>query len=297
MRAKIKKEIEIMKMLKNEKFVNFLGEKNYFEDSSDEEKDSQKNEIIEIYMEDICGKSLKHIAKSLNGLDIKLIKKYGKSILEGINYLHNNRILHLDIKADNILISNTGDIKIIDFGESIKFEIKKNFELPFAGTESHMAPEIFIKMNPDAIDIYGEIENRNFGKSDIWSVGITFVEMFVGEIRDLEKKRDKLNISIIREIINIDNIDIVCDKILFICVKEILDKVNIEIEDSNINNILSDIITNDDINDEILYFIDFVCCCLESNLDRRFSSKDLLEHCFINDEKIKKIQSNRMNNL
>lgn len=299
MKKKIEKEIEIMKMLNDDRFIKLIGDKHLVEYDSDDERDIVK-ETIEIYMEDVCGKSLKNISLSLMGLNINLVKKYGKEILGGLKYMHDNNIIHMDIKADNILISNNGEVKIIDFGESFISPLIDSMKMPFAGTESHMAPEVFIQMNPNVYNVYGEINKKNFGKSDIWSFGIVLVEIFVGEITDLEHRKNNSNLSIVREMMSLNglnNVEYTCDKILNICIKSILKKINVESTSGEINNIMADVIMDETINDEMLYYIDFICCCLDKDIDRRPSAKQLQEHYFIEPTKTKKFMSDIFLNL
>lgn len=98
-------------------------------------------------------------------LQIGLICKY---TLEALNYLHNNCILHRDIKGANILLTEKGDVKLIDFGVSavlINREEKRN---TLIGTPYWMAPEII--SNKNGKNPYDE-------KIDIWSLGITCIEL------------------------------------------------------------------------------------------------------------------------
>jgi serine/threonine protein kinase len=300
MKRKIESEIEIMKMLNNKHFIKFLGNNSLVEYDSEEEHKIKK-EIMEIYMEDVCGKSLKNISNSLGGLNLNLVKKYGHEILRGLEYLHNNNIIHMDIKADNILVSNKGEVKIIDFGESVIPSLigsmRKTFNIPFAGTESHMPPEIFIQMNQNIENIYREINKKNLGKSDIWSFGIVLVEVFVGEIKELEHKKNNSNISVVREMMSSNNLEHTCDEILFMCLNSILKKINIELTSREISNVITDIITDDAINDDMLYYIDFICCCLEKTIDERLSAKQLLEHYFVDSAKTKKFMSSKFISL
>ena len=52
-----------------------------------------------------------------------LTRKYTKQILEGIIYLHNNRIVHRDVKGANILRDSHGNIKLADFGASRRLQV------------------------------------------------------------------------------------------------------------------------------------------------------------------------------
>ncbi|KAG0074895.1 hypothetical protein BGZ93_001268 [Podila epicladia] len=82
----------------------------------------------------------------------------------GIEYLHEHDIIHRDIKPDNLLRSQDGTLKIVDFGVSEMFN-KKGDDLTkkSAGSPAFMAPEL---CRPD----HGEVSGR---ATDIWSMGVT----------------------------------------------------------------------------------------------------------------------------
>jgi serine/threonine protein kinase len=100
--------------------------------------------------------------------DESIIKKFVKEILNGIVYLHENRIIHRDIKCSNILI-NKDIIKLADFGCTFCFDDSNTYKNAIlSGTVPWMAPEM--------------IKKEKFGnKIDIWSLGCTIVEMLNGE--------------------------------------------------------------------------------------------------------------------
>jgi serine/threonine protein kinase len=74
---------------------------------------------LNIFLEFVPGGSLERIYKTYP-MNENLIRVYTKQILEGIEYLHANNVIHRDIKAANILVDKNGCCKIADFGSSKK---------------------------------------------------------------------------------------------------------------------------------------------------------------------------------
>ncbi|XP_071848340.1 serine/threonine-protein kinase TAO1-like isoform X2 [Apostichopus japonicus] len=83
--------------------------------------------------------------------------------LQGLEYLHNNDRIHRDIKAGNILLEDNGTVKLGDFGSASLVSPANSF----VGTPYWMAPEVILAMDEGQYD----------GKVDIWSLGITCVEL------------------------------------------------------------------------------------------------------------------------
>uniref|UniRef100_A0A8C2XA07 non-specific serine/threonine protein kinase n=1 Tax=Cyclopterus lumpus TaxID=8103 RepID=A0A8C2XA07_CYCLU len=83
--------------------------------------------------------------------------------LQGLAYLHSHNMIHRDIKAGNVLLTEPGQVKLADFG-SASIACPAN---SFVGTPYWMAPEVILAMDEGQYD----------GKVDIWSLGITCIEL------------------------------------------------------------------------------------------------------------------------
>ncbi|XP_058236312.1 STE20-like serine/threonine-protein kinase isoform X2 [Hemibagrus wyckioides] len=92
-----------------------------------------------------------------------------KQSLDALAYLHENKIIHRDLKAGNILFSSDGDVKLADFGVSAKNTRTLQRRDSFIGTPYWMAPEVVMcETSKDRPYDY---------KADIWSLGITLIEL------------------------------------------------------------------------------------------------------------------------
>uniref|UniRef100_A0A4W4H4I6 non-specific serine/threonine protein kinase n=1 Tax=Electrophorus electricus TaxID=8005 RepID=A0A4W4H4I6_ELEEL len=92
-----------------------------------------------------------------------------KQTLEALLYLHENKIIHRDLKAGNILFTLDGDVKLADFGVSAKNTKTLQRRDSFIGTPYWMAPEVVMcETSKDRPYDY---------KADIWSLGVTLIEL------------------------------------------------------------------------------------------------------------------------
>ena len=115
-------------------------------------------------------KRLKREGKRAAGLSKGWVKYIIGEVLKGLQYLHDNKLIHRDIKAGNILLNSRGDVKIADFGTTTFMQErgKDRQHATFTGTVCWMAPEVMAQ------------EEGYSYPADVWSIGITTLELVKG---------------------------------------------------------------------------------------------------------------------
>lgn len=114
------------------------------------------NQDLKKYME---------LYQNKNGLPINLVKSYLFQMLQGIAYCHTHRILHRDLKPQNLLLSTEGLIKLADFGLARAFGVPIRSFTHEVVTLWYRAPEILLGCKYYSTEV------------DIWSIGGIFSEM------------------------------------------------------------------------------------------------------------------------
>eukprot|EP00871_Galdieria_phlegrea_P003240 jgi/Galph1/3917/GphlegSOOS_G2594.1 len=154
----LKSEIKLLKNLQHRNIVEYIG---FYEE--------EKGEYVSIIMDYIEGGSLAKTVKKFSSLPESLVAIYIEQVLQGLTYLHDQGVVHRDIKGANILNTKEGLVKLADFGVAARLDdisSKKN-PVEVVGTPYWMAPEI--------------IEMSGCGTAaDIWSVGCTVIELLTG---------------------------------------------------------------------------------------------------------------------
>ncbi|XP_020581173.1 mitogen-activated protein kinase kinase kinase NPK1-like [Phalaenopsis equestris] len=153
----LEEEVKLLKNLSHPNIVRYLGT-------------VREEETLNILLEFVPGGSISSLLGKFGSFPEAVIKMYTKQLLQGLEYLHKNGIIHRDIKGANILVDNKGCIKLADFGASK--QVAKLATMTAAksmkGTPYWMAPEVILQIG------------HTFS-ADIWSVGCTVIEMATGK--------------------------------------------------------------------------------------------------------------------
>lgn len=146
--------------------------------------------------------SLVQTLKSFGRFNEQLISSYVAKILEGLDYLHSQGVVHCDLKAANILSTKNGNVKLSDFGVSLMMKAVENLQTDAAASKSkgeskgdkrksketvqgspnwsellqRLGGTTLTVVAPEVINLQGATT-----ASDIWSLGCTIVELLTGQ--------------------------------------------------------------------------------------------------------------------
>ncbi|XP_072240183.1 STE20-like kinase b isoform X2 [Leuresthes tenuis] len=161
------------------------------------------------------------------------IRAVCRQTLQALVYLHEGKIIHRDLKAGNILLTLEGDVKLADFGVSAKNTKTLQRRDSFIGTPYWMAPEVVMcETSKDRPYDY---------KADIWSLGVTLIEL-----AQIEPPNHEMNPM----------------------------RVLLKIAKSDPPSLMQPSRWSAD-------FSDFLKRCLDKNVDNRWSAPQLLQHSFV----------------
>ncbi|KAG4033425.1 hypothetical protein MFRU_005g04320 [Monilinia fructicola] len=122
----------------------------------------------------------------------KQARKFSRQIASALDYCHRNSIVHRDLKIENILISKTGDIKIIDFGLSNLFAPRNHLKT-FCGSLYFAAPELL------------QAKAYTGPEVDVWSFGIVLYVLVCGKVPFDDQSMPALHAKIKRGIVDYPN--------------------------------------------------------------------------------------------
>merc|ERR1740128_299442 len=152
-REKIAREIELHRNLNHENVVQFLK---HFEDS----------ENIYILLENCSKKSLVHVLKVRHVVTESETRYYMKQLVNGVQYIHQQNIIHRDLKLGNLFLTGSMEVKIGDFGLATRLGHEKKGTI--CGTPNYISPEVLNK------------EGHGFA-ADVWALGCVMYALLVGQ--------------------------------------------------------------------------------------------------------------------
>lgn len=153
-REKMTQEIQIHQSLNHKNIVGFYS---FFEDSYN----------IYIILELCKRRSMMELHRRRKTISEPETRYFMKQILSGVFYLHQNRIIHRDLKLGNLFLNDDMHVKIGDFGLAAKIEYDGERKKTLCGTPNYIAPEILTK------------KGHSF-EVDIWSIGCIMYTLLVG---------------------------------------------------------------------------------------------------------------------
>jgi len=167
-----------------------------------------KNGVLYMVMPCYPGKTLRTYIKK-NKIDHTRILSIVKQIGDGLSSAHKKGIIHQDVKPENIIITSSGVVKIIDFGVAQLLGRERKFrESSTAGTPAYMSPEQILQWSVDE-------------RSDIWALGVVFYEMLAGHLPFENEFDEGLLYTILTEIPpRINKINDRLQKIVFRCLEK-----------------------------------------------------------------------------
>ncbi|XP_020773077.2 LOW QUALITY PROTEIN: serine/threonine-protein kinase PLK1 [Boleophthalmus pectinirostris] len=154
-REKMSSEIAIHKSLSHPNVVGFHG---FFED----------DDFVFVVLELCRRRSLLELHKRRKAVTEPEARYFMMQLLKGCQYLHNNRIIHRDLKLGNIFLNDDMDLKIGDFGLATKIEFDGERKKTLCGTPNYIAPEVLCK------------KGHSY-EVDVWSLGCILYTLLVGK--------------------------------------------------------------------------------------------------------------------
>ena len=126
--------------------------------------EKQEN-VFFIVMEYVEGHTLDDVITERNGLEPKVALDYALQIGLAVDHAHRQGVIHRDLRPPNVLVSDTGVLKVADFGTSRFLEIAAH-DTTVIGSPAYMAPEQF--------------DGKTVFASDLYSLGVMMYQMLTG---------------------------------------------------------------------------------------------------------------------
>jgi len=127
----------------------------------------KQDNVFFIVMEYVTGENLETIIAREGALDVPRALDFTCQICNAIDYAHRQGVLHRDLRPSNVLVSDSGLVKVADFGTSRFLEIAAH-GTTVIGSPPYMAPEQF--------------QGKAMFASDLYSLGVTMFQMLTGDL-------------------------------------------------------------------------------------------------------------------
>ncbi|CAK65757.1 unnamed protein product (macronuclear) [Paramecium tetraurelia] len=155
-RQKLVSEIKIHKSLQNSNVVQF---EHVFED----------HENVYILLELCCNQTLNELIKRRKRLTEIEVQCYVAQMINALKYLHNNNVIHRDLKLGNLFLNKNMELKLGDFGLATKLEFEGEKKRTICGTPNYIAPEVLDGKVGHSFEV------------DVWSLGVIIYAMLIGK--------------------------------------------------------------------------------------------------------------------
>jgi serine/threonine-protein kinase len=158
-----KQNLDFSEMLKEPRLLASMSHPNIVTMLTAEKVDG----VFFIVLEYVPGETLEHVITRAGALELTRALDYTCQICNAVDHAHRAGVLHRDLRPGNMLVSDTGMLKVTDFGTSRYLEIAAH-GTTVIGSPPYMAPEQF--------------HGKAVFASDVYSVGVTMYQMLTGEL-------------------------------------------------------------------------------------------------------------------
>ncbi len=158
-----KQNLDFTDMVKEPRLLASLSHPNIVTVLTAEQQDG----VFFIVMEYVTGETLEHIIMQEGALDLSRVLDFTCQMCNAVDHAHATGVLHRDLRPGNMLVSDSGMLKVTDFGTARFLEIAAH-GTTVVGSPPYMAPEQF----------YG----KAVFASDVYSVGVTMYQMLTGDL-------------------------------------------------------------------------------------------------------------------
>ena len=167
----LENELQLLQALQHPRIVRYLGHERTNSRIVSSTSPNEDGEKLLVMCEYMPGGSIAGAIRQFGPFDEKAIALHTRQILEGLAFLHDNRVCHRDLKCDNVLIDVNGCCKLADFGCSKRLDVSPEgvtvIMKSMKGSIPWMAPEVLM--------------GQGYGRSsDVWALGCVVLEMAIG---------------------------------------------------------------------------------------------------------------------